>query len=49
MRQRLQRWKIYSLTLLDSENSDGKKIHGALLTASTQFMRKQTMNVYMKN
>jgi hypothetical protein len=25
MRQRLQRWKIYSLTFLDSENSDGAK------------------------
>jgi hypothetical protein len=26
-----------------------QKIHGALLTASTQFIRKQAMNVYMKN
>jgi hypothetical protein len=25
MRQRLQRWKIYLLTFLDSENSDGAK------------------------
>jgi hypothetical protein len=25
MRQRLQRWKIYSLTLLGRENSDGAK------------------------
>jgi hypothetical protein len=27
----------------------GQKIHGALLTASTQFMRKRSMNVYMEN
>jgi hypothetical protein len=27
----------------------GQKIHGALLTASTQFMRKRAMDVYMKN
>jgi hypothetical protein len=26
-----------------------QKIHSALLTASTQFMRKRTMNVYMEN
>jgi spore maturation protein CgeB len=26
MRQRLERWKIYSLTLLSSENSDGAKV-----------------------
>jgi hypothetical protein len=27
----------------------GQKIHGALLTASTQFMRKRTMDVYLEN
>jgi hypothetical protein len=27
----------------------GRKIHSALLTVSTQFMRKRTMNVYMEN
>jgi hypothetical protein len=27
----------------------GQKIHGAILTASTQFMRKRTMDVYMEN
>jgi hypothetical protein len=26
-----------------------RKIHSALLTASTQFMRKRMMNVYMEN
>jgi hypothetical protein len=26
-----------------------RKIHSALLTASKQFMRKRTMNVYMEN
>jgi hypothetical protein len=27
----------------------GQKIHGALLTASTQFMKKRAMDVYMEN
>jgi hypothetical protein len=26
----------------------GQKIHGALLTASTQFMRKRAMDVYIE-
>jgi hypothetical protein len=38
----------YSLTFLGSENSDRAKDTWALLTASTQFMRKQAMNVYIK-
>jgi hypothetical protein len=41
--------KIYPITLLDIENSDRTKIHGASLAASTPFMRERAMNVHMKN
>jgi hypothetical protein len=45
---KVTRWKIYSRFSI-ARIQMGQKIHGALLTASTQFMRKRVMDVYMEN
>jgi hypothetical protein len=40
---------MYLCTFLGSENSYRAKIHGTLVTASSQFMRERAMDVYMEN
>jgi hypothetical protein len=49
MRQRLQSGR-YSRSYFETARIHiGPKIHGVLLIASTQFMRKRAMDVYMEN
>jgi hypothetical protein len=49
MRQRLQSGRYTRSYFETARIHIGQKIHGALLTTSTQFMRKRAMDVYMEN
>jgi hypothetical protein len=49
MRQRLQSGRYTRSYFEIARIHIGQKIHGALLTASSQFMRKRAMDVDMEN
>jgi hypothetical protein len=49
MRQRVQSGRYTRSYFETARIHIGQKINGALLTASTQFVRKRAMDVYMEN